>query len=105
MTDIPGVKGIDLIQMFISVAVAFLFLALSGLFGWLLLRMIAVDLTLFEATLLFAISLTTGSFFMVRAGTGGLPVWMTLSDIEDEIPEEDYVLSPPKRPRKRRNRR
>ena len=74
MTDIPGVKGIDLIQMVVSVVVAFIFLALSGLFGWLLLQIIAVDLTIFEATLMFAISLAAGLFFMVRAGTGGLPV-------------------------------
>jgi hypothetical protein len=103
ITDIPGVKEFNFIEIVLSGLLTFFLLAFSGLFGWLLVRMTAVDLTLFEATLLFTVSLTAGLFFIARSGTGGLPVWMTLADPLDEYTEDEYVISPPKRPR-RRNR-
>lgn len=99
ITDMPGLQGTDLIGMFIAVGVAYIVLALSGLGGWLLVRFSLVDLTLFEAIILFSVSLTAGFFFIGRAGTGGLPVWMTLAH-EDESFEEE----PPKRSSRRRRR-
>lgn len=104
ITNIPGKEGLNFIQMVISVVIAFVFLGLSGLFGWLLLKMIALELSFFEVTLLFAVSMVAGSFFLAKSITGGLPLWMTLPDLEDEdfdedYDEEDYVVASPKRQR------
>jgi hypothetical protein len=105
IVDIPGESSFGLREMGVSVAVAFFLLVISALFGWLLWLFIKANLTVFEAVLLAAISLGAGIFFLVRAGTVGLPKWMTL-DIEQDIDEseDDYIVTPPKR-RSRRPRR
>jgi hypothetical protein len=106
MTDIPGqIEGPSLTLAIVTVATTLILLIFSGFLGWLLLVVLAVDLTAFEATLLFAISLIAGFFFLARSGTGGLPKWLWLSeaDLEDNYVESDIVVSPPKK-RTRRNK-
>jgi hypothetical protein len=97
ITDIPGQAQYGLIQMILSVVLTYLLLALSAFFGWALLQVFSVDLTIFESTLLFSISLAAGFFFLARSGTVGFPSWLTLStlDLEDEDFEEDYITPPP----------
>jgi hypothetical protein len=101
LTDIPGAKEMDFVTGLASLVISVVLLALSGLCGWLLLHFIALDLTLFETILLFAVSLTAGFFFTARSGTGGLPLWMTdhIADLDDEI-EKEVVIPRSKRPRK-----
>lgn len=107
ITDIPGRTEFGFIAIILSAVVAFILLALSGLLAWLLLLALNVDLTIFEATMLFSISLAAGLFFLARSGTGGLPKWMSLSNIdwEDEDFEDDYVVTPPPVKRSKRRRR
>jgi hypothetical protein len=95
------------VELFLAVVVTYLLLALSGLFGWLLLQVLNIDLTIFEAILLFAISLVAGLFFLARAGTVGLPRWMALPEFyeDDEDIDDDYVIYPPKKPSSRRKKR
>ncbi len=110
IVDIPGESSFGLRDMALTAAVALILLAIAAFFGWLLLLLIPVDLTMFEAVLLAAISLGAGFFFLVRAGTVALPKWMML-DIDRDIDESepDYVVTPPKRrssrPRRRTDRR
>ena len=108
LTDVPGKIGYGLLEMTISVAASIVLLALAGLLGWLLLVILPVDLTSFEATLLFTISLVAQLYFLARAGTVGLPRWMTLPeiDLDEEDFEDEYVIPPPKKrsPRKKRTR-
>jgi hypothetical protein len=104
IADAPGQREIDMVGAIITPVVSLVLLALSGLCGWILLNLLSLDLTMFQAVLLFAISLTAGAYFTARSGTGGLPGWMTtFSDINDEIEEDDFII-PAKRPRKRKNR-
>lgn len=108
ITDLPGFKNADFVEVIVAIVIAFLLLAVSTLLGWLLWRFTGFGLTIFEATLLCVLSLMGGFFFSSRSGTGGLPVWMTLVNPEDEGFEEDYIVSPPKRrsrPRSRAGRR
>ncbi|MEW5959349.1 MAG: hypothetical protein AB1801_16585 [Chloroflexota bacterium] len=106
ITDIPGQSGYGPWEIIIAVVVAYVLLALSGLFGWLL-TLLPVDLTLFEAIILFAISLAGGFFFLTRSGTVGFPKWMTLSEeLEqaDEELEDDYIAPPPRRRSRRKKK-
>lgn len=110
IVDIPGESSFGPREMAVSVAVAFILLAIAAFFGWLLLFFIPVNLTMFEAVLLAAISLGAGFFFLVRSGTVALPKW-TMFDIDRDIDESepDYVVTPPKRrprqPKRRTDRR
>ena len=108
ITDVPGKVGYGLLEIIVSVMIAVVIMALAGLFGWLLLLFVPVDLTSFEATLLFTISLVAQLYFLARAGTVGLPRWMTLPeiDLDEEDFEDEYVIPPPKKrsPRKKRTR-
>lgn len=104
LTDIPGVKEMDIVGAIVAPFFSFILLALSGLGGWLLLKAISLDLTLTQAITLFAVSLTAGAYFSVRSGTGGMPLWMTtLPEISDEFDSDDMVIAPSP-PRKRKNR-
>lgn len=100
IADIPGENETGLLGAAIGAVVSLLLLALSGLLGWLLLRIFSLDLSMFEAVSLFAISLTAGTYFTFRWGTGGMPLWMTaLEPVED-----DDLVIPAKKPRKRKSR-
>lgn len=107
VTDVPGKIGYGLLEMIVSVAVSMVFLAVAALLGWLLLLILPLNLSSFEATLLFTISLVAQLYLLARAGTVGLPRWMTIPDIDldDEDIENEYVIPPPrKRPgRKKRS--
>ena len=100
ITDIPGQAQYGLMQVILSVALTYLLLALSAFFGWALLQVFRVDLTIFESIVLFSVSLAAGFFFLARSGTVGFPSWMTLSgiELEDEDFEEDYITPPPPKP-------
>ncbi len=101
ITDMPGQLDFNWMQIVIAIVTAFILLALSGLLGWLLLLILSIDLTAFEATLLFAISLAVGLFFMTRSGSVGFSRWMTLSDID--LDEDDYITpTPQKRPKRQK---
>lgn len=104
LADMPGVKDTHLISLIVSVVSAFIFLALSGLLGWLLFLIAGNHLTLFEAVLLFAITLSLGFYFTIRSGTGGLPIWMTLPELDEEDFEDDYIVAPPKKRTQRRRK-
>lgn len=78
-------------------------LALTGLAGWLLLLILPVDLTVFEAILLFAISLTSGLFFHIQVRQ------RRFTEVDNTVryrlkDEDDYVITPPKRRAKRRSK-
>jgi hypothetical protein len=104
LADTPGVKETDFAGAIIAPFISFILLAVSGLCSWLLLQAISLDLTLAQAIILFAISLTAGAYFSVRSGTGGLPHWMTaLPEISDEF-ESDNMIIAPRPPGKRKNR-
>jgi|GEM_PF-6860861 len=104
LADTPGAKETDIAGAIIAPLISFILLAVSGLGGWLLLQVISLDLTLVQAIILFAISLTAGAYFSVRSGTGGLPLWMTsLPEIDEEFENDDRVIAP-RPPRKRKNR-
>jgi hypothetical protein len=104
LVDTPGAKEIDIAGAIVAPFISIILLAVSGLFSWLLLKMISLDLSMVQAIILFAISLTAGVYFSVRSGTGGLPLWMTtLSEINDEFDSDDMVIAPSP-PRKRKNR-
>ncbi len=107
ITDLPGQVEAGFTQRFVATLAAYFFLALSALVAWLLLWLVSVDLSLFEATLLFTISLIAGLFFLFRSGTMGLPRWMTMPDFEFEFDDEEFediVITPPKKPSRRRSR-
>ncbi|MFN8456944.1 MAG: hypothetical protein U0401_20145 [Anaerolineae bacterium] len=104
LTDMPGLKDTHLISLIVSVGAAFIFLALSGLMGWLLFLIVGNSLTLFETILLFAVTFSIGFYFTVRSGTGGLPIWMTMPELDEEDFEEDYIVAPPKKRGQRRRR-
>lgn len=104
LVDTPGAKEIDIAGAIVAPFISFILLAVSGLGGWLLLQAISLDLTLVQAIILFAISLTAGVYFSIRSGTGGLPLWMTaLPEINDEFEGDDMIVAPSP-PRKRKNR-
>jgi hypothetical protein len=106
IVDIPGQSSYGFREMGLAAVIALFLLAIAAFFGWLLLLLIPVDLTMFEAVLLAAISLGAGFFFLVRAGTVALPKW-TMLDVDQEIyeSEPDYVVTPPKRRSRRPKRR
>jgi hypothetical protein len=104
MVELPGQKDTNFMAMLLSIAASFIFLALAGLLGWGLFQLVDLNLNLFETILLIAISMGGGFYFVVRSGTGGLPLWMTMPDVETEDFDDEYVVSPPKRRRQRRRR-
>lgn len=106
ITDLPGQVEFGFTQRLVSVASAYIFLALSALAARLFLGLFSVELSLFEAILLFTISLVAGFFFLFRSGTMGLPRWVTLSefDIDFEDEEDDYIITPPKKQNRRKSR-
>jgi hypothetical protein len=102
-TATPGVpQDATVFEIIVSDIIFVILLTLSAALGWLLLKITPINLTIFQAILLFAISLTTGVFFLLRAGAGRLPWAMQLSD-DDEI-EEEYIPPPPKKSRGRRGK-
>ncbi len=105
ITDIPGQTGSLILEILLSIIVTFILIAFSALFGWLLLLVVNIDLSIFEAMLLFSTSLVAGFFFLLRSGSVGLPRWVVFPDDIDEIVEdfgEDYVVMPPRKEGRRR---
>lgn len=104
IADTPGESETDAVGAIVAPIISLILLAVSGLFGWLLLRIFSLDLTIFQSILLFAVSLTAGFYFTARSGTGGLPMWMrVLPDIDEPIADDDFII-PARKPRKRKGR-
>jgi hypothetical protein len=101
----PGIRDVTVMEIIISDVFAAIILGLSAALGWALLKVVTIDLTIFQTTLLFAITLTSGMFFLFRIGTGGLPTWLTIPDWEEEQEEEgEYSPPPPPKTSGRRGR-
>lgn len=102
LTDVPGETDMDIVGAITTPIFALILLAVSGLCGWLLLRIFSLDLTVFQSISLFAVSLTAGFYFTARSGTGGLPMWLrVLPNIDEPVEEDDFII-PVRKPRKRK---
>jgi hypothetical protein len=102
----PVIRDVTVLEVIVSDVFAAIILSLSAVLGWLLLNIVTLDLTIFQTTLLFAITLTSGMFFLLRIGTGGVPGWMTMPGWEEEEDEEEdeYIPPPPPKTSRRRGR-
>ncbi len=108
-TTMPSIRqDTTFIEIVLSDIIVVILLIIAAVVSWLLLKIMPIDLTIFQATLLFALSLTTGVFFMFRMGSGRFGPWMIQSDDDDDDDEyeieEEYVPPPPKKSRGRRGK-
>ncbi|MDM8528818.1 hypothetical protein QUF58_11510 [Anaerolineales bacterium HSG24] len=95
-TITPG--GFDILHIIITIIISYIFLTISALLGWLS-TYLPIDVSLFELTALFAISLVTGSSILVKA-----LITENFDDSPDKLLNHIETVSHKSKRRKRRSK-